>query len=84
MEALDDPDKVVARLDQLGWSPERYKLLAYSHRHALLEYGSVFGALLLNLEDGHEVARYRNVRSGSEAFTIVADRDGEAATPERA
>lgn len=41
------PLAVVARIDQLGWSADRYRLQAWDERRALISYDTVFEPYVL-------------------------------------
>lgn len=68
------PAVVVARLDQIGWTADAYRLESFSRRHALITYRTVFEPhVILSLEDGHEVAGYRTLPSARDAFRVISE-----------
>lgn len=65
---------IVARLDQIGWTADAYTLESFSRHHALITYKTVYEPhVILSLDDGHEVARYRELDCAQEAFRVVRE-----------
>jgi hypothetical protein len=65
---------IVARLDQIGWTADAYTLESFSRHHALITYKTVYEPhVILSLDDGHEVARYRELDGAQEAFRMVRE-----------
>lgn len=73
------PAAVVARLDELGWSPGTYKLVEHTRNHALVSYKSVYPDrfVLLDLRDGHQVASYYDLGSGRDIVRRLREREQE-------
>jgi hypothetical protein len=68
------PAVIAARLDQIGWTADRYRLESFSRHHALITYRTVFEPhLILSLDDGHEVAGYRTLPSARDAFRLICE-----------
>lgn len=64
---------VVARLDQLGWTPGSYRLAGHTTTHALIVYNTVHPdrVVLLDLRDGHEVSSYTDEAGGLQALRVL-------------
>lgn len=75
-------EKVQARLEEVGYDPDRYRLIGYTLRHALIlpKESRWFSVLLL--DTGEEVLALADRAAALEAFTAIADRDHGSATHE--
>lgn len=73
------PGTVVARLDDLGWSPDCTTLIDHSRDVALVSYKSVYPDrfVLLLLTDGHEIAAYSDAGSGRDMIRRLRAREQE-------
>lgn len=67
------PAAVVARLDDLGYSPAGYRLAGHGKRHALIVTAKVVA--IIDLVDGHEVSTYSDERGGMAALLAITKGD---------
>lgn len=73
------PAVIVARLDQLGWTADTYRLESFNPRRALVRVRATAAEpyRIIDLDDGHEIAPYATLDGARAAFILLAVRDAE-------